>query len=227
MRGHTRWSPFEDVFNSQLAADRPFNQLWSERPAQSKRSAVLPVHVYAREDSWPVEIVRLFSLVLIALTLFPPASAAGATALSGMWRSAPEELPLTTAFDESVWGKGAKSVRTVQMAVRPAGDATLTVTRKVVDARGRTVPGSTSIEHADLVIGSVASSNQVRSELAVTVKNAERRYPDDPKATWALEGLRVEVATFNDTPGEIEVRVDFPEGRGSFWEKLLRSKSQQ
>ena len=61
----------------------------------------------------------------------------------------------------------------------------------------------------------------------MTVKNAERRYPDDPKATWALEGLRVEVATFNDTPGEIEVRVDFPEGRGSFWEKLLRSKSQK
>ena len=175
------------------------------------------------EDDWHGEIARLFALMLTTLLLFSPASAAGSTALSGTWRAAPEEMPLTTAFDESVWGKGAKSVRTMQMVVRPTADATLTVTRKVVDARGRTVPGSTSIEHANLVLESVESSNQVRSELAVTVKNAERRYPDDPKATWALEGLRVEIATFNDTPGEIEVRVDFQEGRGSFWEKLRRS----
>lgn len=167
--------------------------------------------------------MRSFPLMLITLLLFSPASAAGSTALSGTWRSASDEMPLTTAFDESVWGKGAKSVRTVQMVVRPTGDATLTVTRRVVDGRGRTVAGSTSIEHATLVLGAVESSNDVRSELAVTVKNAERRYPDDPKATWALDGLRVELATFNDKPGEIEVRVDFPEGRGSFWETLRRA----
>jgi hypothetical protein len=63
--------------------------------------------------------------------------------------------------------------------------------------------------------------------LAVTVKDAERRYPDDQGATWNLEGLRVEVATFNDKPGEIEVRVDFPEGRGSFWETLRRGSTQR
>ena len=54
------------------------------------------------------------------------------------------------------------------------------------------------------------------------MKQAERRYPDDPAATWKLDGLRVDVATFSDKPGEIEVRVDFPEGRGSFWETLRR-----
>jgi hypothetical protein len=160
---------------------------------------------------WPQELSRP--------SLLSPAS----TALSGTWRSAPDELPLTTAFDEAVWGKDAKSVRIVEMAVRPTGDATLTVTRRVVDARGRTVPGSASIEHANLVLGAVENSNPVRSELAVTVKSAERRYPDDPQGTWTLEGLRVEIATFNDKPGEIEVRVDFPEGRGSFWETLRRS----
>ena len=37
-----------------------------------------------------------------------------------------------------------------------------------------------------------------------------------------IDGLRVGVITFNDKPGEIEVRVDFPEGRGSFWETLRR-----
>ena len=143
--------------------------------------------------------------------------------LTGTWRSAPDELPLSTSFDESVWGKNAKSVRTVEMVVRPTGDASLTVTRKVVDGRGRTVPASTSIEHADVVIGPPENSNDVRSDLAVTVKSAERRYPDDPSARWALDGLKIGVATFPGDTASIEVRVDFPEGKGSFWETLKRS----
>ena len=109
------------------------------------------------------------------------------------------------------------------MSIQPTGDATLTITRKVLDARGRTVPASTSIEHANLVLGDVKSSNDVRSELETTVKHAERRYPDAPEATWPIDGLQVEVATFKATPGEIEVRVDFPDGRGSFWERLRRA----
>jgi hypothetical protein len=30
------------------------------------------------------------------------------------------------------------------------------------------------------------------------------------------------VTTFTDDPKTLEVRFDFPEGRGSFWEKLRR-----
>ena len=168
-----------------------------------------------------------FTLIALSMASALPAltraDGSPATTLSGTWSSAPEETALTTAFDESVWGKNAKAIRTVQMAVRPTGDAALTVTRKVVDARGRTVPGSTSIEYADLVLGPVQSSTEFRSDRAVTVKRAERRYPDDPAGTWTLEGLRVEVSTFPDKSGEIEVRVDFPEGRGSFWETLRRA----
>jgi hypothetical protein len=44
-------------------------------------------------------------------------------------------------------------------------------------------------------IGSVQHTIDVRSDLAVTVKRAERRYPDDPKGTWGLDGLRVTVST--------------------------------
>lgn len=149
-------------------------------------------------------------------------NAAADQKLTGTWRSAPDEMPLSTSFDESVWGKNAKSIRTVEMVVRATGDASLTVTRKVVDGRGRTVPASTSIEHADVVIGPPESSNDVRSELSVTVKSAERRYPDDPSGNWSLDGLKVGVATFPGEPESIEVRVDFPEGRGSFWETLKR-----
>ena len=60
----------------------------------------------------------------------------------------------------------------------------------------------------------------MRSDLAVSVKQAERRYPDDPAFTWPIEGLRVGVSTFPDDPGKLEIRVDTPEGRGSFWETL-------
>jgi len=159
----------------------------------------------------------------LTMLLIPSLSGANTSALTGTWISAPDEMPLSTAFDESVWGKNAKAVRTVQMSIQPTGDATLTITRKVLDARGRTVPASTSIEHANLVLGDVKSSNDVRSEFETTVKKAERRYPEPPDATWTIEGLHVEVATFKAAPGEIEVRVDFPDGRGSFWERLRRS----
>lgn len=150
----------------------------------------------------------------------PDVGATAGSQLLGTWQSAADETPLTSAFDESVWGKNAKAVRTVRMTIRPSGDATLTVTRKVVDARGRTVDASTSIEHAELTVGSVQTTTDVRSEFAVNVKRAERRYPDDPAATWTIDGLGVEVATRSDKPGAIEIRVDFPEGRGSFWETL-------
>ncbi len=166
--------------------------------------------------------VRLTAIVLGLAFALPAIASASNTVLAGTWRSAPEELSLTTDFDESVWGKNAKSVRTVEMAVRANGEATLTVTRKVVDARGRTVKGSTSIEEARLVLGNARPVVADRSELAVDVTSAERRYPDDPGSRWPLDGLRVGVAAFGDDPGTLEIRVDTPEGRGSFWEKVRR-----
>jgi hypothetical protein len=144
--------------------------------------------------------------------------------LTGTWRSAPEETPLSSAFDESVWGKNAKAVRTVEMTVKPTGHATLTVTRKVLDGRGREIKAATSIEYAELSLGSVQHAIDVRSDRATTITRAERRYPDDPGGTWTLEGLKVTVSTFADDPSRIEVRVDTPEGRGSFWETLRRGR---
>jgi hypothetical protein len=150
-------------------------------------------------------------------------------ALAGTWRSTPEELPLTTEFDVSVWGKNAKSIRSVEMAVRPGGDATVTVTRKVVDARGRTIKGSESIEEARLQLNADAAVPAPyapeRHDVPVTVTTAERRYPDDPEARWPLDGVKVSVARFTDNPESIEIRFDTPEGRGSFWETLRRAAS--
>ncbi len=164
------------------------------------------------------------AVALPALTdAAPSAPTTSPGALVGTWRSAPEETPLSSEFDESVWGKNAKAVRTVEMTVKAAGDATLTVTRRILDARGREIKAATSIEHAELSIGAPQQQNDVRADLAVTIKRAERRYPDDPSGTWPMDGLRVTVSTFSDDPARLEVRVDTPEGRGSFWETLRRA----
>jgi hypothetical protein len=160
--------------------------------------------------------------VPLATTLSEEATSATAPMLAGTWKSAPEETPLSTAFDESVWGKNAKSVRTVEMTIKPTGEATLIITRKILDGRGRAITAATSIEQAELAIGAIERRADVRADHAVTVKHAERRYPDDPGGTWTLDGLRVMLSTFSDDPASIEVRVDTPEGRGSFWEKLRR-----
>jgi hypothetical protein len=152
----------------------------------------------------------------------PSARPQGET-LTGAWRSEPYTRQLDTDFDKSVWGPNAQSVRTVELSIRAGGEATLTVTTRVLDARRRTVPGSTSIEVAQLVIGAARPTVGVRTEREVTVTSAERRYPDDPKSTWPIMGLRVQVTTLEDAPGTIDLRFDTPEGRGSFWETLKRS----
>jgi hypothetical protein len=164
-----------------------------------------------------------FALPALTGAAVPPATTSH-TAITGTWRSAAEEIPLSSPFDESVWGKNAKAVRTVDLTIKSNGDATLTVTRKVLDSRGREIKAATSIERAEVSIGAVQHSIDVRSDLAVTVKHAERRYPDDPTGTWTLDGLRVTVSTFADDPARLEVRVDTPEGRDSFWETVRRAR---
>lgn len=143
--------------------------------------------------------------------------------LAGTWKSATDEMRLTTAFDESVWGKDAKSTRIVELSVKPSGEGVLKVSRNVVDAKGRTVKGSTSVEEAAIVIGGSRNTVSTRIEHDVRVVSAVRTYPDDPGQKWDLSGLKVEVVTFQDGDGNaLEVRFDTPEGRGSFWETLRR-----
>jgi hypothetical protein len=160
-------------------------------------------------------------------TTTPPKTAGGAagsaSALAGTWKSAAQEMRLSTPFDVSVWGPNAKSVRTVELRIQPSGEGTLIVTKKVLDGRGRTIAASTSIEEAKLTIG--GSHNTVSTRIAhdVTVVSAVRTYPDDPGYKWELTGLRVQIVTFADEDrNTLEVRVDTSDGRDSFWETLQR-----
>jgi hypothetical protein len=147
--------------------------------------------------------------------------------LVGTWRSATDRMRLATAFDVSVWGQDASSVRDVELNVPATGPATLTVRRKVVDAKGRTVAGSASVEQARIVIGDAQPGQASRLEHEVTVVSAERRYPETPESSWDLEGLEVRLTTFADDEGTVEVRFDTPEGRGSFWETLRKAGGRQ
>ena len=143
--------------------------------------------------------------------------------LIGTWKSPPEEMPLSSAFDESVWGPRAKSVRTVDLQIDARGRGSLAVTRKVIDGRGRVVKASTSVEKAQLTIGGSHRAVATRVEHEVTVTSAVRTYPDDPTYKWDLAGLRVAIATFEDDANMVEVRFEPVEGTGAFWQTLRRA----
>jgi hypothetical protein len=151
------------------------------------------------------------------------APAAVAPSLVGTWKARTERLPLTGDFNEKVWGKNAASVRDVTLAVKPDGAATLTISRKVVDARGRAVPGSPSIEQADVTIGDARPGFATRLDHDVHVVKAERRYPDDAGDRWPLENLKVNVVSFSDSHDTVEVRFEPADGQGSFSETLTRA----
>ena len=144
-------------------------------------------------------------------------------AIVGTWRSAPDEMKLASDFDKSVWGANATSVRRVELAVRPSGEATLRVTKHVEDGRKRVLAASTWVEEAQLKLGAVTPGTATRLEHEASVVSAVRLFPDDKEYRWPIEGLRVKVVTFSDGDGNtLEIRYDTPEGRGSFWETLTR-----
>ena len=167
-------------------------------------------------------------LLLTALGMafaLPAVASAQPAALAGTWLSAADDTPLNAPHQVAIWGRNAKEVRTVRMVVKPSGQAVLTVTRRVLDARNHAVSGTTSIEEASVMLGSATAATGPRIDVPVTLERAERRYPDDPAGNWIIEGLRVTVAMFSDDPARLEVRLDFPDGRGSFWEQLRRQSS--
>ncbi|HTM05545.1 MAG TPA: hypothetical protein VL173_18675 [Vicinamibacterales bacterium] len=160
----------------------------------------------------------------------PPADEAAAAAdtavspsIVGTWKAKTEKLPLTGDFNEKVWGRGAQSVRDITLTVRPGGEATLTVARKVINKVGKVVAGSARTEQADVKIGSEKPGFATRIDHDVTVVKAERRYSDKASETWPLENLRVGVVTFTDSRNALEVRFDPVDGQGAFAELLTRT----
>ena len=139
--------------------------------------------------------------------------------LVGSWKSAPFELELVSDLHKSVYGPNAKSVRVVDLVIRPSGEGTFTVTNLVRNRRGTVVPGTQSVEELTFTLGPLETAPGERTRHSTKVARAERRYLDEPAGKFPLEGASLEVyLPSKDTP--LEVRYDTPEGTGSFWERL-------
>ena len=145
---------------------------------------------------------------------------AAPAAIVGHWRSAPFELELVSDLHKSVYGPGAKSVRTTELVIQPSGQGTFTVTNLVRNRRGATVPGTQSVEQLTFTLGPRETAPGDRTRHSTKVERAERRYLDEPTGTFPLDGASLEVYLPSESKGPLEVRFDTPEGTGSFWETL-------
>ncbi len=143
--------------------------------------------------------------------------------MAGQWRAAPFELTLTSDYQESVYGPGARSVRQVDLTIRPSGEGTFTVVSSIRDRRGRTVPGTRQIEEVRFTVGDLQRETGHQPRYTSRIERAERRYPDDPAYSFPLEGAKLEFFVPEGTERTLDVRFDTPEGRGSFWETLRRA----
>jgi hypothetical protein len=144
--------------------------------------------------------------------------------LSGVWTAEPLKIRLSSAFDVSVWGPDASSLRKVQLTIQPSGDGTIKVTRSVVDGHGRTKPATVSVEEAQLHVRMPETGDASRVEPIVEVLKPQRRYLDDPANRWPLDGLVVKLVATDLDHDRINLQFDLPDGRGSFGETLVRQR---
>jgi hypothetical protein len=159
-----------------------------------------------------------FTVAFVLLSLAAPLR--GETALTGHWQSSSLELALTSDFHKSVYGSGAKSVRSVTMTIKPSGEGVFQVMNSVRDRQGRVVTGTQEIEDVTFSMGDLVQEPGRPAHYTTHVMHAERRFTDDPKSAFAHDGVMLGIYRKDDKAGEIEVRFDTPEGTGSFWETL-------
>src|ERR1044071_2617959 len=131
------------------------------------------------------------SLALLLLSSTDPA--APPPALAGRWPSAPLELALTSDFHRSVYGSGARSVRSVTMSIKPSGDGVFQVTDSVRDRQGRVVPGTQEIQDVTFTMGTLVEEPGRPAHYTTRVTHAERRFTDDPKSAFARDGVTLAI----------------------------------
>ena len=158
---------------------------------------------------------------IMAVTLFSSPSSFSPS-LAGQWQSAPLELALTDDFHRSVYGDGARSVRTVTMTIQPSGDGVLRVESSVRDRRGHVVAGTQETQEITFSVGTLDEEPGRPAHYVTHVAKAERRFADDPSSAFPRDGVTVAIYPSDGKPGTLEVRFDTPEGTGSFWEMLSK-----
>jgi hypothetical protein len=143
--------------------------------------------------------------------------------MAGRWTASPFEVTLSSDFHRSVYGAGARSVRLVNLTIRPTGQGTFTVSSSVRDRSGRTVPGTSEVEEVRFAVGDLKREPGYQPRYTSRIVRAERRYPDDPGSIFPLDGVKLDLFVPDGKTGTLDVRFDTPEGRGSFWETLRRA----
>lgn len=144
--------------------------------------------------------------------------------MAGHWTANPFEVTLHSDFHRSVYGPGARSSRLVDLTIRESGEGVFTVTSRIRDHSGRTVSGTREIDELRFEIGDLRHDTGYQPSYTSTIVKAERRYPDDPGSTFALDGAKLEFFVHEEHPGTLDIRFDTPEGPGSFWETLHRAQ---
>ena len=142
--------------------------------------------------------------------------------MAGQWTASPFDVELDSDFHRSVYGAGARSVRLVNLTIRPTGEGTFSVTSSVRDRSGRTVTGTREIEEGRFTVGDLMREPGYQPHYTGRIVRAERRYPDDPGSTVPLDGAKLDLFVPDGKTDTLNVRFDTPEGRGSFWETLHR-----
>lgn len=159
---------------------------------------------------------------IMAVTLLSSSPSSFSPSLAGQWQSAPLELALTDEFHRSVYGDGARSVRTVTMTLQPSGDGVFRVESSVRDRRGHVVSGTQETQEVAFAMGTEVEEPGRPAHFGTRIVKAERRYADDPSSAFPRDGVTLAIYPSESKPGSLEVRFDTPEGTGSFWETLVK-----
>lgn len=143
--------------------------------------------------------------------------------LAGVWRAPADRVPLS---EGAAWGPRATAVRVVEMQIRGDGTGSITVTHSVVNAAGRTFPGSRVIETAAFSIGPIEEPIGLRPRHATTITRSERHYPDPPVVRVPIDDLTISVfPPAGDAPDTIEIRFETFDGESTFSETLRRVRT--
>jgi len=162
----------------------------------------------------------LFGLLLQPAAADHPTAADLLKQLSGVWRATEDRTPRTSDLDVKVFGAGASNVRNVTLTIEAGGRGKLSVSTAVVGRDGRRY--APSVVEANFTIADPVSSSFGRLSPAITVVDAEERYLDGGHERWPIEGARVSITVIDPAAGEIELRWDTRDGRGSFGAALKR-----
>ena len=110
--------------------------------------------------------------------------------------------------------RGARSVRSVTVAIQPSGDGVFTVTEQRARRAGARRDRHREIEDVRFAVGDLVEEPGRQPHYTTRIVRAERRFADDPASAFARDGVKLALYVKEGATGTMEVRFDTPEGTG-------------